>query len=394
MRRRWRDTSPAVADAAAAFLAHARESGCAVAPGAGIVPPAPDTSTLFVTATIQVWREWVLGTAPPERRAGLQWCVRMRALEQVGDSPYLTSFLMAGEAAAGPVPRAEVFARVHALLGGRLGLPVERLVYVLGDRPADTASAAALRALGVAQERIVMRPRAWARPFKPGPTGPSVFVRLDGAQVWHLVFLERDGVRPVVDGAASVEWLEAAASGSFDVYETSTLREPRRRWRAAVGDERAARVLADHCRTIALLTGSGIQPSGRGHGQVLRRLVSRACAALDAHAADRALLLEGVAAAAAACRGVAGFPAALDLDALATELDAYGRRVEELRRRYRRRIGRCRSAPETARLVFELKGSGAPLELISGWLRADGVALPAAELERLRGAERERSRAG
>ena len=396
-------------------------------PSRGIVPPTGDTSTLFVTATVQVWRDWVLSRADmgTGRLAGLQWCVRMKAIDSVGDSHFLTSFLMAGEAVAGPIERVAIFSRVQALIGERLGLPTSRLVYLLnGEHPehaADTTSAEALRNLGVQPARIVFRPRRWATPFKPGPTGPSVFVLLDTGrccgpgcaplctcgrylQIWHLVFLERESdgaggfaprARPVVDGAASIEWLDAAASGTFDVYESVALRGLWHQLRDAISDEPAARLVTDHCRTIALLAGSGIRPSGRGHGQVLRRLVSRACAAVDASGADRRIVAAGAVQAAATCVGLGGFPP-LDTDArraLDAELVAYGRRVEDARRRYRRRIRSCQSEQATARLVFELKTSGAPLATLARWLEADGVALPADQLDRLQSAERERSRA-
>jgi alanyl-tRNA synthetase len=366
--------------------------------GHRVVPPAPvvpdgDRSTLFVSAGIQVWRPWVLNPAPDDDRGrlGLQWCVRLNSLDAVGASQFLTSFCMLSTVAVGTVERTAEIER-FLVFASRLGLDAADLVFGVadgsGDVPADEPSIAALHHLGVPADRIVGLPLDRVAPFGPdGPVGTEVFVYRvrpippcgDGCgpvcgcgrlyHFWNLEILEHDG-RTVADCAGSLERLLAATSASGDVYATPALASI-----AAAEGGTTARVVADHCRTVALLLGSGIRPGPRGAAHVVRRLCRRAATAalVDGRAPDRQLPA-ATRAALHLYRGFPGFPVDLADEAAAAMVEAEVQgllaAVERGRARQRRVVRSRGSQALDGALAAELHQTyGVPPALSERWLQ-------------------------
>jgi alanyl-tRNA synthetase len=408
------------------------EHGHVLYEGGHVIPPGDD-STLYAAAGIQHWRRWVLEAVPDgdRGRVGPQWCVRMNSVERVGRTNFLTSFCMLSCLTRGALEREQALERMFEVFVNRWGLPFDDLAFVATGggplAPEDTASLKALERLGVRQSNYAARPRKWACPFKPyGPAGPELFVLLDKSgtpcgsdcspmcgcgryfHFWNLEFLENRSLpsggterlaMPFLDSAGSIEWVIGAATRTFDLYEALPFRPLLRGWREAadagartLSDERL-RILTDHTRTIALLTGVGVEPSAKRHGHVLRRLIRRSFAILTAAGADLGLLSRNVERTRELYAHLEGFPAegAGQASALAREAERYREQVKGWRKAYERLTARPVEA--SAEKVYQLHAEhGLSWELLEQWLEADGVSLDRERLAALRDADRERSR--
>lgn len=398
--------------------------------GGSVVPP-NDPSTLFATAGIQHWRDWVLAADPASDagRVGAQWCVRMNTLEKVGQSNFLTSFCMLSVLTRGTRGREEALTRMLSVFVNKWGLAFDRLAFVATGEgphaPEDTESLRALERLGVGGERVAARPRKWAMPFKPdGPTGPELFVLFDRTRVpcgegcgpncgcgrylhfWNLEFLENrrlpDGgtervAMPFLDSAGSIDWTLGAITQSYDLYQTLALRSIYAFWCEAL-DGHAPRteqlkILTDHARTITLLLGIGIEPGPRRHGHVLRRLIRRSFALLTGAGAELGLLAEVVGHVHELYAAHPGFPAgrASETETLAREAESFRRQNAKARAEYDKLAARPGGATPDA--LFHLHASnGLPWELLERWLEEDGLPLDRERLTALRNEDRDRSR--
>lgn len=401
-----------------------------VATPPGPVIPVGDRSTLFTTAGIQYWRPWVLaadaGSDPG--RMGVQWCVRMNSLDRVGHSNFLTSFCMLSVVTRGTSSRRDALQRMLEVFVDRWDLPFSRLAFSAVAEgplaPPDTASLAALDAIGVPAGRIVLARRKWAHPFKPdGPTGPELFVLFDRLErpcgdrcgpactcgryvhFWNLEFLghhRRAGggveqaAMPFTDSAGSLEWVTCAVTGAASVYQTPAfadsigiLRE-RGAFDRPVSEDRIRR-LADHARTIALLLSSGVTSGPRAHGHVLRRLIRRALGTLSISGGRPGLLPELVRRVAGEHAGHPGFPSGGWSN---MSLEEEIRRFDELLARGRRLVDRWSTAGAVdAGAVFRMHSThGIPWDVIEAWLVEAGVVVDASVLSMLKTDERARSR--
>jgi dTDP-4-amino-4,6-dideoxygalactose transaminase len=210
---------------------------------------------------------------------------------------------------------------------------------------------------------------------------------------------------PVTDCAGSLEWLSCALApaphGRARVPKLPAIgaiaelldKLP------AVGPRASAAdlvMLADHGRTVALLLGSGLAPGPRGHGHLLRRLIRRMLATLEA---DAAMLAPLVHAAAAPDAGQFGFPAMPDTrtlrDQLADEVAAFDAMITRGRQAYRTAHARARTPDGLTDSVFRIKaGLGVPLPILLAWCQADGQELPADRIAQMLAGERDASRQG
>lgn len=382
-------------DAAAGILGGYERAGYERHPPRPVRAPAWDT-TLFVSGGIQNWHHWALG-AGAGARVGAQWCVRLNRLDTPG---FLTSFCMVSGVRLGHRPRRDALAEAIGVLDAA-GVAADRLAFVAtaaeGDRPADDASVDALTALGVPADRVAMRPRKWAQPFRPaGPTGPNLFVLAETGppcspgcsplcgcgrwlHFWNVELLDhvRDGhgrlapaPNPACDSAGSLERLACALAGEPDPLRVEPLAS------AAAAVARlvpATDLVVDHGRTIALLAADGILPGGRAHGHVLRRLVRRLLAALAGAGADLALAGPVIRAAATGSAGRHGFPEHAGLPWLDAEVAAFRAVLARGRTRYARAGAAAASPEDLADAVAELHArDGVPVPVLLAWCRADG----------------------
>jgi alanyl-tRNA synthetase len=409
------------AEIARRFGAYYGQRGSELQAPGGIIP-FKDPSTLFVSAGIQPLRDWALGPDTGGARHSAQWCLRMNRLEAVGSSPYLTSFCMLSMVGKDPGDRRQVFADLFSMLVAVASLSPDDLAFVVPQaapgRPTDASSLAALTDLGMPGHRVHLGRQKWAMPFRPdGPTGPNVYVFADMTarpcsagcgptcgcgryrHIWNCEFLEyrraidghlRPDPSPVLDSAGAVERLESAARTRGDVWGTSGLAPVVDALAAAVSRDippTSVRAAADHCRSVALLLGSGVVPGGRGHGHVLRRLIRRALTLLAAEDAP------GPVAAAVRLAGTVNGPCAdfplldeaADVEVL-REAERLRVCVQAARRRYERiRPDLHRSPIAASEGLFSLTTAiGVPLGTMLRWLAEDGIAVHAEHIAELR----------
>jgi alanyl-tRNA synthetase len=218
-----------------------------------VVAQAED-GTFFVTAGIQLWRDWALSAhAPAAGRVGLQWCVRTNRPESAGMSGILTSFTMLTHVSRGPMEREAFFEGLLESFGA-VGLDPGRLAFLTREdeagRGGDDFSVKALTRLGVPRSRLGLVARRYAAPFPDGPFGPNVFVLAENGpecgiqcaptctcgrwfHFWNCEFLDylhthdrtaAPAETPLVDSAGSSERLAAAVRGESDTYLLPAMR--------------------------------------------------------------------------------------------------------------------------------------------------------------------------
>jgi alanyl-tRNA synthetase len=310
------------AEIARRFLAFFEEHGHTPVPSASLV--AEDPTLLLVNAGMVPFKPYFLGerTAPYDRAASVQKCVRTIDIDEVGKtSRHASFFQMLGNFSFGDYfkERAIPFAwdlMTRSVADGGFGLPVERLwvtVYHDDDEAADIWR----DTVGVPAERIQrfgMEENYWSMGV-PGPCGPCSEIFWDrgpefGAEggpqadedryveLWNLVFMQfergpggakRDYPilgelpRKNIDTGMGLERLASVLQSVDNIYETDTL--GRILHRAAeltatrYGDDHAGdvslRVVADHMRTATMLVSDGVVPGNEKRGYVLRRILRR-----------------------------------------------------------------------------------------------------------------------
>jgi alanyl-tRNA synthetase len=299
----------------ARYLAFFAERGHARIPSASLVP-ANDPTVLFTTAGMHPLVPYLLGAPHPagRRLVNVQKCVRTGDIDAVGDDTHLTSFEMLGNWSLGDYGRDEAIAWSFELLTGErwLGLPLERLGVTCfagdGEVPADDASAALWRGLGVPPARIARLPRDdnwWGPAGLTGPCGPDteIFYWIGDApapevldvrdprwvEIWNNVFMSYERTpagdtvplpRANVDTGMGLERTLVALGGLGSVYEVDTVAPLLAELRGLAGPrgdrERELRVMTDHLRAACLLLADGVGPSNKDRGYVLRRLLRRA----------------------------------------------------------------------------------------------------------------------
>jgi alanyl-tRNA synthetase len=254
---------------------------------------------------------YLLGEPHPagRRLVNVQKCVRTGDIDAVGDDSHLTWFEMLGNWSLGDYGRDEAIAWSFEFLTSVLGLPLERLgaTCFAGDRdvPADLASVAIWRRLGMSEARIARLGRDdnwWGPAGQTGPCGPDTEIFfwvgpspapavLDvrdrrWVEIWNNVFMSYSQTaagalvplaRGNVDTGMGLERTLVALNGLGSVWEVDTvaplLGELRRLARAP--SEGALRVVTDHLRAAAFMIADGVMPASKDRGYVLRRLVRR-----------------------------------------------------------------------------------------------------------------------
>lgn len=263
------------------YLAFFARHGHAALPSASLVP-ANDPSVLFTTAGMHPLAPYLLGEPHPagRRLVNVQKCVRTGDIDAVGDDSHLTWFEMLGNWSLGDYGRDEAIAWSFEFLTGVLGLPLGRLGVTCfagdGEVPADHASAAIWRRLGMPAARVALLGRDdnwWGPAGNTGPCGPDteIFTWVGGSpppeaidvrdrrwvEIWNNVFMSHAKSAAVeivalprgnVDAGMGLERTLVALNGLGSVYEVDTLRplvDELRRLASAPGDgERELRVLS------------------------------------------------------------------------------------------------------------------------------------------------------
>ena len=299
------------------YLKFFEERGHKIIPSAPIIPE-NDPTCLFNTAGMQPLVPYLKGQPHPEgtRLADVQKCFRTNDLDEVGDKTHHTFFEMLGNWSLGDYFKKESISWSFELLTKYLNIPVEKLAVTVfkGNNivPADTESAEIWKSLGISENKIAFlgeEDNWWPNMELTGPCGPDTEIfywrskepvpeKFDTNQdnwveIWNNVFMqynhEENGTfTPLknknVDTGLGVERVTAILEGYTDNYQSSIWKDVIQKIEELSGlsyeDERykaSMRIIADHIRAIVMISGdnSGIKPSNKDQGYVLRRLIRR-----------------------------------------------------------------------------------------------------------------------
>ena len=302
-------------DLKSTYLKFFEERGHKVIPSAPIIPENDHTS-LFNTAGMQPLVPYLKGQDHPEgkRLTDVQKCFRTNDLEEVGDKTHHTFFEMLGNWSLGDYFKKESISWSFELLTKYLNIPIEKLavtVFKGNDiTPADEESARIWKNLGIPEEKIAyLEDNWWPNMELVGLCGPDteifywrsnnqvpeVFDPEDEnwVEIWNNVFMqynhEEDGsFSPLknknVDTGLGVERVTAILEGYTDNYKSSIWKTLIAKIEEVSGksydDEqytKSMRIIADHIRAVVMIIGdeSGIRPSNKDQGYVLRRVIRR-----------------------------------------------------------------------------------------------------------------------
>ena len=295
------------------FLKFWEEKGSKCLPSFSLVPE--DPSLLFTIAGMVPLKPYYLGIKEPEypRVATSQKCVRTNDIENVGRTArHHTFFEMLGNFTWGSYFKNEAISWAWEFLTERVGLDPERLyaTIYLDDEEAFNAWRKFLPESKI--YRFGQDDNYWFM-GETGPCGPCSEIYYDRGEkyscgkptcgvgcdcdrymeIWNLVFTQfdrqKDGSLPLlphknIDTGMGLERLASVVQGVDTDYETDLftpmIEHTCKRAGISYGnnprDDMAARVIADHVRSVAFMLADGVLPSNDGPGYVLRRLLRRA----------------------------------------------------------------------------------------------------------------------
>ncbi len=290
--------------------------------GASLIPPASDTSALFIVAGMHPLKAYFAGSEQPpaSRLTTCQPSFRTVDIENVGmTARHLTMFEMLGNFSFGDYFKRDAINFAWDLSRHGFGLREDDLWVTvfggddeLGIGPDQEAIDLWLEA-GVPRERIVQCPRSenfWES-GPTGPCGPDSELYLDLGvergkpddlpggenerflEFWNLVFMQYDQNPPNrlaplpkqnIDTGMGLNRMAAIQQGKETVFETDQFAPlialgeelSGRRYGADFATDRALRILADHARAASFLIADGVVPSNEERGYVLRRIMRRA----------------------------------------------------------------------------------------------------------------------
>jgi alanyl-tRNA synthetase len=306
--------------------------------GHKIIDPAPlvlenDPSTLFTSSGMQPLVPYLLGEPHPEgkRVCDSQPSIRVQDIEEVGNNRHTTFFEMLGNWSFGNYFKSDQIPWIWEFITDKkeLGLPKEKLYVSIfegnGIVPKDEESKKIWLNLGVPEDHIFeydVKKNWWSRSGPPenmppgeigGPDSEIFYdfgeeLKLHENSEWkdeecnpncdcgrfmeigNSVFIQykklEDGSleelpQKNVDFGGGLERLEAATKNNPDVFEIEIFKDliseieinVRKKYEE---DKPSFRIIADHVRAATFLARSGVVPSNKLQGYVMRRLIRRA----------------------------------------------------------------------------------------------------------------------
>ena len=283
-------------------------------PSAPVVPE-NDSSVLFNTAGMQPLVPYLTGQEHPygTRLVDYQKCIRTIDLDEVGDLTHHTFFEMLGNWSLGDYFKNESIEWSFEFLTKILNIPVERLAVTIfagnDSLPFDKEAHDKWLSLGIKEEKIARteEDNFWIA-GETGPCGtdteifyfrsddeiPQTFDPEDDrwVEIWNNVFMQyyknQDGSitelpKKNVDTGMGYERVVAVLEGKNDNYESSVWNDIIKLIedisnKQYIGNEHSMRIIADHIRTAVFISAdeSGIKPSNKDQGYIVRRLIRRA----------------------------------------------------------------------------------------------------------------------
>ena len=291
--------------------------------------PQNDPTTLFTSSGMQPLVPFFLGEKHPQgnRLVNVQNCFRAADIDEVGDNRHTTFFRMLGNWSLGDYFKKKQISWYWEFLTKEIGLPAEKLyisVFKGNDGvPRDNESEEIWKQI---LEKGDLDPKEkiffygadknwWSRAGLPQnmpngePGGPDSEVFFDFGtphdkkfgktchpnchcgrflEIGNSVFMEyqktEDGFKPLpnknVDFGGGLERLAAAAENKNDIFQTSLFFPIVEAVEKITSEKyetfkKEMRIIADHFIAAVFIVNSGISPSNKEQGYVLRRLIRR-----------------------------------------------------------------------------------------------------------------------
>ena len=312
------------------FLDFFAKRGHTVVPSSSLIPD--DPSVLLTTAGMQQFKPYLTGQADPITKFGnknvfsIQKSFRTTDIDEVGDATHLTFFEMVGNFSFGGYFKERAIPLSFEFITSEEGLMLDpnRLFITAfkGDSevPRDDEAIRLwqeqFKVVGIdarIDERIFLygRGKNWWE-AGPGPAGPDAEMFYDlgtphdpkfgsachpncdcgrFVEIGNDVFVQynktQDGKyepleQRAIDNGRGFERLVMVMQKKSNIFETDLFRPLMELLTAGpLGNalsDRIRRIIADHSRAIAFLIADGLEPSNKGAGYVLRRLVRRVMA--------------------------------------------------------------------------------------------------------------------
>ena len=293
--------------------------------------PENDSTTLFTSSGMQPLIPYLLGEEHPQgtRLVNVQNCFRAVDIDEVGDNRHTTFFRMLGNWSLGDYFKKEEIPWLWEFLTKELGLSKEKLYITVfeGDETVDKDNEAfKIWSEILTKENLKIDERIffegvnknwWSRSGTPDkmpagePGGPDteIYFRFDNIkhnkncegespakcecgkyiEIANSVFMQYlktqkgsfiDLPKQNVDFGGGVERLLAAVENKSDIFQTSLFAPIIKIIENSTGKKyeqnaKSMRIVADHLRASVYLIDSGVTPSNKERGYILRRLIRR-----------------------------------------------------------------------------------------------------------------------
>ncbi|MBI2593729.1 alanine--tRNA ligase [Candidatus Daviesbacteria bacterium] len=287
-----------------------------------------DPTTLFTSSGMQPLVPFLLGEKHPEgkRLVNSQPSFRAEDIEEVGDNRHTTFFEMLGNWSLGEYFKKEQLSWIWEFLTKELNLPEEKLHVTIFEGnefvPKDEESREIWKSLGISEERIYeygVEKNWWSRFGTPDKMpsgeigGPDSEIFYEFTQIKHDIkygkkchpncecgrFLEiansvfiqfkktdegkfEELPQKNVDFGGGLERLTAVVKDNPDIFQTDLYLPIIKITEKYSGKSYSSpncianlRIIADHLKAAAFLIVSGVIPSNKMQGYVLRRLIRR-----------------------------------------------------------------------------------------------------------------------
>jgi len=307
-----------------------------------IIPPAPlvlekDPTTLFTSSGMQPLVPYLMGQKHElgTRLVDSQPSIRLQDIDEVGDNRHTTYFEMLGNWSLGGYFKEDQLPWIWEFLTKELGLPKEKLYVSIfeGDDSVseDTAAFNIWKGVGVSEDHIFeygVKKNWWSRSGTPDEMpegeigGPDSEIFFDFGEelklhevsefkkdvcnqncecgrfieIGNSVFIQykkkADGTleelpQKNVDFGCGLERITAALNNDPDVFKTDIFWPTIEKLEKVTGkkyeeEKQKFRIVADHLRASEALINSGVFPSNKMHGYILRRLIRRMATKIEA----------------------------------------------------------------------------------------------------------------
>ena len=298
-------------------------------PNSSLIPQ-NDPTTLFTSSGMQPLVPYLLGEKHPsgKRLVNVQNCFRAQDIEEIGDNRHTTFFRMLGNWSLGDYFKSEQIPWFFEFLTTELKLPADKLYVTVfngfNDIEKDNESAEIWKGIF---EKAGLNPLErvsfygvdknwWSRagapqnmpPLEPGGPDTEVFYDFETPhnkkmgeychancqcgrymEIGNSVFMQyqkqADGSfkelpQKNVDFGGGLERLIAASENKQDIFQTSLLGSITKAIEKVTGksyddNKEKMRIVTDHLVASSFIISSGVAPSNKEQGYVLRRLIRR-----------------------------------------------------------------------------------------------------------------------